>query len=160
MHVPLHATLAATSASGEAWFQCRRCGHRQSARVTGMGEGAQSFLNTAGTAQRRAATDAVKDIQRTIRVARCPRCARRNPGATLRWALPHLVVVAAFFAGGIIAGFLPTWLDINMSDRDRDICKWLVPLLCGGTALMIVPLVLWTRWHGIDRRIDWIAPAP
>lgn len=51
-------------------FHCRRCGHHQAADVTGIGEGAQSFLNTDGTAERRAQDDAVKDIQRTIRVTR------------------------------------------------------------------------------------------
>lgn len=120
-----------------------------------MGEGAQSFFNAPGTAQRRAAADAVKDIQRTIRVARCPNCGQRNPGAVLRFALPYLLIIAAFFAGGVIAGYLPTWLDLNMHERDRDICKWLCPLLLVGTALLIVPITLGSKWHGIDRRIHW-----
>jgi len=84
-----------------------------------------------------------------------PNCGQRNPGAVLRFALPYLLLIAAFFAGGVIAGYLPTWLDLNMHERDRDICKWLCPLLLGGTALLIVPITLGSKCHGIDRRIHW-----
>jgi hypothetical protein len=150
-------TQAGTSTIRRADFHCRRCDHHQSADVTGIGEGVQSFLNADGTAERRARTDAVKDVQRTIRVARCPSCRQRNPGAVLRFFRPHLIALAVFIAGGFVAGYLPTWLDINMRQHDRDLCKWVCPLLIGGPAVLIYAFTMLAKWSGIDRRVRWIA---
>ena len=49
----------------------RRAGSDEE-RVTGMGEGASSFLNTEGTGERRAGEAAVRGIDVTLAVARVP----------------------------------------------------------------------------------------
>jgi DNA-directed RNA polymerase subunit RPC12/RpoP len=152
-------TQAATSTTARVEFVCRHCGGRRLADVTGMGQGAQSFLNSDGTAQRRAEEDARKDIQRTLRRARCPRCHQRNPGAVWSFVRSWLLMVALFMGGAIVAGYAPTWFDINMSQHDRDICKWVMPLIFGGTLLLIIPFVMWNRWATTDQRVQWVDEA-
>lgn len=155
----MQVTQATAHTKERTEHHCARCGHRAAADVFGIGQGAQSFLNPEGTAERRAQEDARKDIERTIRLARCPKCRQRNPGALLGFWTPFLIMFAAFLGGGIVLGYLPTWADMNMAQRDRDICKWVVPLILGGTAALFVPIAALTRWSGLDRRITWVERA-
>lgn len=152
-------TQAAASATSRVEFVCRRCGCRRLADVTGMGQGVQSFLNSGGTAQRRAEKDARKDIQRTLRRARCPQCQQRNPGAVWSFLRPWLIMVALFMGAAVIAGYAPTWFDLNMSEHDRGICKWVMPLIFGGTLLLIIPSMLWTKWVNTDQQVRWVDGA-
>jgi len=148
-----------SSTKGTRKFRCKRCGHRQSAEVHGIGEGVQSFLNSPGTAQRRARADALKDLDRTIKLARCPSCEQRNPGA-LRGFWMFFVYIFAFMLGlGIVLGFWPTWTGMNMGERDKAICRWLVPLILGGTAALIIPFHAMRRWGSLDRRVRWLPPS-
>ena len=126
----------------------RRC-HR-------LGEGAQSFLNSDGTAQRRAEEDAQKDIQRTLRRARCPRCHERNPGAVWSFLFPWLIMAALFMGGAIFIGYAPTWFDIAMSGHDRNICRWLLPLIMGAVLLIFIPFTVWRKWTTTDIRVQWV----
>src|SRR6476469_9684718 len=94
-------TQTAAYATRRLQFSCLRCRHKQLADVTGIGEGVQSFLNSDGTAQRRAEQDAQKDIDRTIARARCPKCKQRNPGAVWKFLMPYLLMAAAFLLVGV-----------------------------------------------------------
>jgi hypothetical protein len=98
-----------SSKTGTRRFKCKRCGHKQSAEVHGIGEGVQSFLNSQGTAERRARKDAVKDLDRTIKLARCPSCKLRNPGALLGFWTFFLYIFLFMLGVGIVFGFWPTW---------------------------------------------------
>jgi hypothetical protein len=149
-------TQTAAYATRRVEFSCQRCGHKQLADVTGMGEGVQSFLNSDGTAERRAQKDAEKDIDRTIRRARCPKCKQRNPGALWNFLLPWLLMIAAFLLAGIVAGYAPTWFDMNMAQRDRDVCKWVMPLILGGSVLLVAPIPILLKWSTTDQRVKWI----
>jgi hypothetical protein len=149
-------TQTAAYAKRRVEFACKRCGHHALADVTGMGEGMQSFLNSDGTAERRAREDAVKDIDRTIARARCPKCKQRSPGALFRFLRPYLIMAACFLALGIVAGYAPTWFDMNMGESDRAICKWVMPLVLGGTVLLVAPLPIWIKWSTTDSRVKWV----
>ena len=155
MQIPVgHETFASTTQRTE--FHCKRCGHRATADVVGIGQGMQSFLNASGTAQRRARTDATKDIARTIRTARCPSCKRRNPGALLAFWQPFLIVFAIAAVAGVVCGYLPTWADMNMAEHDRAICRWVLPLIFVGTAALVVPIQALVRWANLDARVRWV----
>lgn len=148
-----HETSVTTA--GERRFFCRRCRHRRDATVRGIGIGMQSILNSAGTALRRARADGEKDLDRTIKLARCPNCRERNPGALLWFWAPFVLMFLAFLAGGIVAGYYPTWSDMNMDEGDRAISRRLLPLLCGGIAALVIPFAAHRRWGNLDRRIRW-----
>lgn len=155
MRVPIgYETTASTKR--EASFSCKRCGHRARATVVGVGQGMQSYLNSRGTAARRARADAEKDVVRTIRCARCPSCKRRNPGALLRFWQPFLIMAVVLVGVGFIAGYYPTWSDMNMSSHDKEICAWLMPLIFAGVVVLVVPFQALIRWGNLDARVKWL----
>src|SRR5262249_29995100 len=96
-------TQSAAYVTKRAQFTCARCAFRGEADVTGIGEGAQSFLNEDGTVARRAHEDAERDVARTIRRALCPKCKKRNPGALLGFLTPYLVITGITMAAGFLA---------------------------------------------------------
>jgi|JI10StandDraft_1071094.scaffolds.fasta_scaffold516279_2 hypothetical protein len=163
----MRLTQAASSAEGTARFTCQRCGFTGEADVTGLGQGVQSFLNSAGTAERRARHDAELDIARTIARARCPACKRRNPGVVRGFLMPYAIGVAVAIVAGVIVGYWPTWSGMNMREDDKAFLRWLCPLLLGGIALLVVPIQMFIRWQNPDARIRWlrsgaspVAPRP
>lgn len=133
-------------------FRCTLCGHEAQAEVVGLGEGAQSFLNAQGTAERRAEEDARRDIDRTLAVASCPKCGQRDRPAVRRWWLralaPHLIsmIVVAF------SGWIPLLFNLNMSERD----KWLVGWITLGIALFVALIMLpsvFMKWSATKRGV-------
>ena len=114
--------------------------------VTGHGKGAETYLASAGTAERRGFADATRDLDRTIRLARCPRCKRRNPGALLRFV--------GFFAGICLAmvalGFIFSAV-LKMGDM-----WWLMPAILAGTSILITPAQMANRWRSLDERVRWL----
>jgi hypothetical protein len=149
-------TQTAASAEKRVGFKCERCGCQAQADVVGIGEGVQSFLNAPGTAEERARKDAEKDIARTIDRAMCPNCKQRNPGAVWRFWMPYLLIAAGGMALGVFLGYAPTWFDMNMRERDRDICKWVVPLIFFVSLLLVVPLSALIKWGTTDGRVKWV----
>jgi transcription elongation factor Elf1 len=147
---------ASTVVTERVEFTCRYCGHRAEAEVTGLGEGADSFLNAEGTAVARAEQAARRDVGRTIARALCPRCGRRDHSATLRFFFPYVAVSVAFVLAGIVAGFAPTWFDVNMSESDKQICKWVMPLIIIVPVLLVVPISAIPKWTSTDRRVKWL----
>lgn len=137
-------------------YRCAHCGHTQDADVTGVGEGTQSELNAEGTAQRRALEDAKADVERAIGQARCPKCRARPPGADRRFWQPWVLLYVGCWIAGVVCGLLPTWLDLNMAARDRTISAWVMPLLFGGAATLIVPIVVYGKLHLRDKRVQWL----
>jgi hypothetical protein len=127
----------------------------QEADVVGTGQGAQSFLNSDGTAEARARRDAEKDVGRTIDAVRCPKCKQRNPGALWRYLMPYFGVVALCAGLGFLCGIAPMVLNLNMNENDRAIAMWLMPLSIGGFSLLIVPFIFWIRWGSIEGRVQW-----
>jgi hypothetical protein len=155
MGIPVGYQTSA-STTGTRRFHCKRCGHSQEAEIVGIGEGVQSILNSRGTAERRAAADARKDLDRSIKLARCPSCKRRNPGALLGFWMFFVYIFAFMLGIGIVTGFWPTWTDMNMGESDKAICRWLLPLICGGTALVMIPFHALRRWGNLDNRVRWM----
>jgi hypothetical protein len=127
----------------------------QDAEVIGVGEGMQSFLNPSGTAEARAHADAYRALDRAIRRARCPKCKQRNPGVMVRFLAGFVVAIVLAMAVGIVAGFYPTWSDMDMAESDRAVCRWLLPLLFGGVLLFAIPIELAKRWPR-DSRVRWL----
>lgn len=153
----MQVELARASVKEERTFRCAYCQHTADAEVTGFGEGSQSMLNGDGTAQRRAEEDAKKDIERAIADVRCPSCQRRPAGADLRFWRPWGLLYVGAWLLGVVAGMLPTWLDMNMREHDRHIAMWVLPLILGGTATFVVPLTLLGKLAVRDRRVRWLA---
>jgi hypothetical protein len=148
--------LATTRTVARVEFVCRRCRFWRLAEITGTGQGSESFLNALGTAQRRAEEDARKDIVRILRRVRCPSCQKRNPGALWGFLRSWILMAALFITGGIAIGYAPTWFDVNMSAHDREICKWVMPLLVAVTLLFILPTMIWTKWSKTEERVRWL----
>jgi hypothetical protein len=155
MGIPVGYTTVATERRTTE-FTCARCGIHRKAEIVGVGEGAQSFLNSRGTAERRARIDAVRDVDRTIGRARCPGCHQRNPGAVFRFWLPYLIMVAICIGAGILMGYYPTWSDMNMRDGDKAGLREIVPWVVGVPCTLITLLVGWSRWARTDKRVTWL----
>lgn len=152
----MQITTAHDSIKERRSFRCAHCSHSAEAEVTGIGEGTQSALNPAGTAERRATEDARKDVERAIHDVRCQKCGLRPPGADMRFWRPWALMFVAFWVAGFIAGMLPTWLDLNMAEHDRRIAAWVLPLILGGTATLIVPIVVLGKLSVRDARVKWL----
>jgi hypothetical protein len=150
--------MAGATARAEADFTCTACGHRARAVVVGLGEGAATFLNSEGTSERRAEADAEADIARTLGLARCPSCGTRDATAVAWFWAPWVGWPAAAMVGSLIVGFWPMLSGMNMSDRDKAICAWLIPLICAVSMVLVVPLSVLPRWNTLDARVKWIDP--
>lgn len=155
MRVPVGAQAAAR-ASRRLPFACGSCGHKQLADVVGVGEGVESFLNADGTAERRARADAEKDLARTLRLARCPKCGRRNGEAVYEFFSRPAVTIVGFTLLGAFVGFAPTWFGMNMRAHDKEMSQWLLPLLFGVSVLLVVPFSTLAKWSTIDARVKWV----
>ncbi len=127
-------------------WRCAACGFETEAEVVGVGEGAQSFLNSGGTADRRAEADAVAELDRVMGLAACPKCGQRDPAAVRSWwmrqVLP-LVISAAFVA---FLGWAPLLFGLNMKPSDQWLAGWIMTgiglLVCG---FMLLPA--WMKWE-------------
>ena len=135
-------------------YRCRACGHRQRAEVLGIGTGQQSFLNSRGTARRRAHVNARHELKRTIRFAACPKCGKRS--RHLRFLTPYFWIIGLFIAIGIVAGYAPTWFDINMRESDKEICRTYITWGFVIFALLAGLLPMWWRWGNNDSRVTWL----
>ncbi|MBX3160528.1 MAG: hypothetical protein KF773_31475 [Deltaproteobacteria bacterium] len=153
----MKVTTVAASTTAVRTFRCRRCGHEQDAEVVGLGEGVQSFLNASGTAERRAAEDAQRGLDRTIARARCPSCKLRNPGVMAGFAGVFVAIAAGTMLVAIVLGFYPTWSEMNMSEHDKAICRWLMPAIFGGVLAIVLPIELLKRWPR-DAYVRWLPP--
>lgn len=153
-------TVATTTVEAEGRFRCQRCGYASDVDVVGVGEGTQSFLNTRGTAARRAARAARANVAWTIGAATCPACHRRNPGAGWRIAAPTVLGVLGFVALGVVLGYLPTWANLRMRPADKATVRWVMPLLVAGPAVLMFAVRGVITWRGIDRRVTFRAPPP
>jgi hypothetical protein len=58
--------------------------------------------------------------------------------------------------GGIVLGYAPSWFDMNMREHDKDICKWLLPLIFGISIALVAPLPILIKWSTTDGRVKWI----
>ena len=154
MGIPVGYMTSAT-ARGVRTFTCVRCKHEQDAEVIGIGEGAQSFLNSDGTAEERAREDAHKGLDRTIRRARCPKCRQRNPGVMAKFLSGFAIAIVVSMVAGIVGGMYPTWSNMNMSERDKAICAWVIPLIFAGVLAFAIPIELAKRWPR-DRHVRWL----
>ena len=153
MHIPVgYETSASTKDTRD--YRCRTCGHRQQAEVTGIGTGMQTFLNSQGTAQRRARESARHELRRTIRFAACPKCHRRSGYGT--FMAPYLWVTGVFVALGVVFGYAPTWFHLNMRESDKAICATYVTWGFAIFALLAGGLPLWFRWANNDARVKWL----
>jgi hypothetical protein len=47
-----------------------------------------------------------------------------------------------------------------MKPEDLDICKWLAPLLIGGSLVLVLPLPMYLKWASTDGRIAWVPSKP
>jgi len=69
---------------------------------------------------------------------------------------PYLIIAGVITAAGVGCGFAPTWFDINMSDHDKDICKWVLPLIFTVSLLLVLPIQILIKWSTTDSRIRWM----
>ena len=152
----VHVTIGHAGARRQVTFVCRRCGRKALADVVAIGHGSETFLNVAGSAERRARHDAEKEIDRTIARARCPGCKRRPPGALLRFLFPHLLLAAALGAAGLIFGHVQPWFQPDLNERDRQIALWLWPLLAVAIDLLILAPIALVQWRGTGSRVRWL----
>jgi Zn ribbon nucleic-acid-binding protein len=161
----MQGTFAGASQAGIRDFTCVRCGHQAMAQVVGIGEGAQSALNSEGTAERRATESATADIDTTLSLARCPKCKERDPAAVWRWWLKYAALSAAMLGGLALAGWAPLLFGMNMRESDKWMAGWIVT---GIAVITVVPMMLidvLPKWWSIDSRIEWSpvdedAPTP
>ncbi|HSN24897.1 MAG TPA: hypothetical protein VLT45_01395 [Kofleriaceae bacterium] len=135
-------------------YRCRACGARRRAEVLGIGIGQQTFLNSSGTARRRARDNARHELKRTIRFAACPACHKRS--GHLKFLTPYLVLIGLFVAIGVVAGYAPTWFDMNMGEHDKAICRTYITWGFMIFALLAGLLPMWWRWTHNDRRVTWL----
>lgn len=122
----MRATFTSAVAKENREFECTSCGHRATALVVAVGEGAQSSLNAAGTAQERAMRSARAEIDRTLSIAACPKCGERDRGAVRRWWIVRSLPVFLTTVGIAFTGFIPMLFDINMGAKDRQIVAWVM----------------------------------
>lgn len=154
MHVSIGQ--AAAGARRRVTFVCRRCGREALADVVAIGHGSETFLNPAGSAERRARDSAESEIDRTLARARCPGCKRRPPGALLRFLVPFLLLGAALVAAGVIFGHLEPRFEPDLSERDRQITLWLWPLVSAAIDLLVLAPIALIQWFGTDSRVRWV----
>lgn len=136
-------------------FTCGACSARRTATVTGIGEGAATELNSAGTLERRAQEAAEKDVDDTLAVAACPSCGARSSAGVRRWwwrnaGLPLAIILPLM---GLCA-FGPYLFDLDMRERDKVIVVWVMLgislLVCG---VMSLPLLM--KWSSAKARVRW-----
>lgn len=148
--------LSAAHAVEERAFVCRACGCRRMAEVTGLGEGAQSFLNAAGTAAARARADARRDIDDTLSLAPCPACGRRSPHAKARWWWRKAGLPSVLILGVMLAFAVAPWVfDVDMAERDKTIAFWVVMGIAVLTLAVVLPLPVWQKWRSTTQRVRW-----
>lgn len=160
----MRVTQTVASATEVAAFRCVHCGHRARAEVTGIGEGAQTFLNAGGVARQRALEDAHNDVARTIARVRCPKCQRRDPKGVRMFFKRDLIVAAAIAVFGVLVGVSPYLFGIDMARSDKHLMLWLGPVMFLGPMLLIMPTRMWSRWSTTEQRVNWLpdgeAPPP
>jgi len=119
--------------------------------VHGVGDGTQSFLNTKGTAERRAKADLDKDFERVRAVTPCPKCGWRDEAAVRRWWLPHLLWGPGL---GALVALCALAMTGNMRPADLVMARW----ICVGLFVFIaggIVGVAWFKWSQIPGRVEF-----
>jgi len=155
MHIPARILHAGTFEVSHVEFECTRCGHRATAEVKAYGHGmATAWVAGPEVAERHAAVDARANAKRTLRTARCPSCHRRRPGALLAFWSPLAILVVSAIAAGFGFAYLPAVIGLTI--HDDGMLHWLMPVLLGGSALLVVAIEGPMRWSRLDKRVRWI----
>ncbi len=148
-----------TTVTKELDFQCSHCGTTSRVAVTGVGQGRGAspyFLDEDGAADRshnRAQKAALKNVQETLKIARCPRCGKTNSEAVRNFWL----IQAAKILGGIaflqFLGFIIYGLDN----------KSFVFVIFGVVSILYIPLIYFLdihwRWKTKDGRVQYLGEA-
>jgi hypothetical protein len=145
--------ITTTSGKAERPFRCASCGYRALLQIVTIGEGTQSFLNSSGTAERRAQRDMAADGSRVASVATCPVCKFRDPVAVRRWWTPY---VAWGVGGSAVIGIAAAWYAkaSNMRPEDQSIAMWISLGLFLFMALGVLGTA-WVKWAGIPSRVSF-----
>lgn len=150
----MKVTFSGASHREDRQFRCAVCGHEALAEVVGLGEGAQSFLNAKGTADRRAREDAAKDVERTLSVATCPECGHRDGAAVKRWwtraLLPHLLSFLLIAT----SGWFPLVFGLNMRERDKWLAGWIMLGIALFVGLLMLPGVF-IKWSSVKGGVSF-----
>lgn len=150
----MQVELASAVVDGVRTFRCAHCGYEARASVKGLGEGAASFLNADGTSQRRAREDAEADLQRTLDVARCPRCQRRSGVGGWWWRHSWPVGLTVVFMALML--WAPWLLGMEMSPRGSPLWMGLIGTPC--VVLIALPfwlLSVWPKWSSLEARVKF-----
>lgn len=150
----MDVTFTGATSTDERQFRCGGCDYEADVTVTAAGEGAQSFLNAPGTAERRAKADAVRSLDRAMNLATCPKCGYRDPRAARNWWLVQLIPFVLLIAGIAFLGWIPMLFDMNMREADKPIAGWVVTGIAAVVALPYL-FTIYMKWQGATHGVTF-----
>ena len=137
-------------------FQCIHCSHKSKAEVVGVGQGQGNsayFMDESGAkgrAQTGAELNASKNVQETLKLAKCPKCYKRNTkNVRIFWAKQILKLVGS-------AGFI-LLIGAFIYGLKKDEVVFFIFGGCAGLLVIIMYFidVKW-RWFTVDNRVRFI----
>lgn len=145
-----------TSANKMLDYACDSCGFTSKVMVTGVGQGQGNspyFMDETGAEKRalkHANKNAIENIDETFKIARCPKCNKRNEtnvSAFWRKQIRKIVLGMLLFFG--VGGLVYTLVD-----------EGFVLIIFGVLALFLLPIMYYIdvgwRWKTADGRIQFI----
>ena len=149
--IPVGMTTAAT-VKDRGTFSCPRCRHWQRAEVMGVGLGVSTHLGGSDTAHDRARKSAARDVERTLRFARCPKCKQRSHYGT--FVVPYVLGSFAAIAMAIVFAFVTAQVKHGVEGAAE--FELYFPLGVTALVAIVTPASLLHRWRHNDDRIRWL----
>ncbi|MDX2360273.1 MAG: hypothetical protein QNK23_05680 [Crocinitomicaceae bacterium] len=154
MYVGNQHTVTASLAQ-KVDFKCEHCGFEGTPNVTGVGQGKGNsayFMDENGAKQRAssgAEKAALKNIAQTVKIAKCPKCHKRNSvNVTNFWFIQMLKIVGGFLAILLMGAVL---FSVTRDD--------VIFIIFGACGLAYMPLIFFLdvkwRWFTVDGRVDF-----